>query len=206
MPKEFKSAFLKTLHERGFIHQCTDFAALDELAAQGKPIAAYLGFDATAPSLHVGSLLQIMILRHLQKAGHKPLVLMGGGTTKVGDPSGKDESRKLMTYETINANIESIAQVFRRFLTFGDGPTEATLVNNDEWLSPIKYLDFLRDYGQHFTINRMMNFESVKVRLDREQPLTFLEFNYMILQVRALRALRAWVGVGRGVLIEVWWD
>ena len=185
MPTEFKSGFLKTLHERGFIHQCTDFAALDELAAQpGKPIAAYLGFDATAPSLHVGSLLQIMILRHLQRAGHKPLVLLGGGTTKVGDPSGKDESRKLMTYETINGNIESISQVFRRFLAFGDGPTDAMLVNNDDWLSPIKYLDFLRDYGQHFTINRMMNFESVKVRLEREQPLTFLEFNYMILQVR----------------------
>lgn len=156
--------------------------ALDEACAAGEPIAAYLGFDATAPSLHVGSLLQIMILRHLQKSGHKPLVLMGGGTTKVGDPSGKDEARKLMTYDMIQGNIDSISAVFRRFLTFGEGPTEAVLVNNDDWLSPIRYLDFLRDYGQHFTINRMLNFESVKVRLERESPLSFLEFNYMILQ------------------------
>lgn len=182
IPTDFKSNFLQTLSARGYIHQCTDFKALDEACAAGKPIAAYLGFDATAPSLHVGSLLQIMILRHLQKSGHKPLVLMGGGTTKVGDPSGKDEARKLMTYETIQGNIASISEVFRRFLAFGDGATDALLVNNDEWLSPLRYLDFLRDYGQHFTINRMLNFESVKMRLDRESPLSFLEFNYMILQ------------------------
>lgn len=182
IPTSFKSTFLQTLSARGYIHQCTDFTALDEACAAGEPIAAYLGFDATAPSLHVGSLLQIMILRHLQKSGHKPLVLMGGGTTKVGDPSGKDEARKLMTYDMIQGNIDSISAVFRRFLTFGEGPTEAVLVNNDDWLSPIRYLDFLRDYGQHFTINRMLNFESVKVRLERESPLSFLEFNYMILQ------------------------
>lgn len=182
LPTNFKSTFLQTLSTRGYIHQCTDFKALDEACAAGEPIAAYLGFDATAPSLHVGSLLQIMILRHLQRSGHKPLVLMGGGTTKVGDPSGKDEARKLMTYEVIQRNIDSISAVFRQFLKFGEGPTEALLVNNDDWLSSIRYLDFLRDYGQHFTINRMLNFDSVKVRLERESPLSFLEFNYMILQ------------------------
>jgi len=153
-----------------------------EAEKTGKPVAAYLGFDATANSLHVGSLLQIMILRHLQKSGHKPIVLVGGGTTKVGDPSGKDESRKMMTEDDIQSNIDGITSVFKKFLVFGDGPTDAELVNNDDWLSGLNYLQFLRDYGKHFTINRMLSFDSVKLRLDREQPLTFLEFNYMILQ------------------------
>ena len=143
---------------------------------------AYIGFDATAPSLHVGSLVQIMMLRRLQQAGHKPIVLMGGGTTKVGDPSGKDESRKLLTDEEIEANIASIRKVFERFLTFGDGPTDAIMVDNAEWLDELEYVPFLREVGPHFTINRMLTFDSVKLRLDREQPLTFLEFNYMILQ------------------------
>ena len=142
----------------------------------------YIGFDATAPSLHVGSLVQIMMLRRMQQAGHKPIVLMGGGTTKVGDPSGKDESRKMLTTETIAANIDTILTPFRNILTFGDGPTDAVMVNNDDWLSKLEYIPFLRDIGPHFTINRMMTFDSVKLRLEREQPLTFLEFNYMILQ------------------------
>uniref|UniRef100_A0A7S0LKU6 Tyrosine--tRNA ligase n=1 Tax=Coccolithus braarudii TaxID=221442 RepID=A0A7S0LKU6_9EUKA len=176
-----KSEFLQTLKWRGFIQQATDVEALDALLAE-KTVVAYLGFDATASSLHVGSLLQIMLLRHFQRCGHKPLVLVGGGTTKVGDPSGKDASRQLLTQEAIDKNIDGISQVFSRFLTFGDGPTDAVLVNNDDWLSPLKYLEFLRDYGRHFTINRMLSFESVKQRLERESPLSFLEFNYMILQ------------------------
>ncbi len=177
----YKSEFLKTLQERGYIHQCTDETALDEAASKG-PICAYIGFDCTAPSLHAGSLLGIMMLRKLQQSGHKPIVLMGGSTTKVGDPSGKDESRQLLTSEDIAANMEGIRAVFSRFLTFGDGPTDAIMVNNADWLDGLNYIDFLRDYGRHFTINRMLSFDSVKMRLDREQPLTFLEFNYMILQ------------------------
>src|SRR3954453_13802663 len=177
----FRSSLLRVLDERGFIHQATDAAALDALAER-ETVTAYIGFDATAPSLHVGNLVSIMLLRRLQQSGHKPIVLMGGGTTKVGDPSGKDEARKLLTHETIEANIAPIRRCFERFLTFGDGPTDAILVNNDEWLSKLEYIPFLRDVGRHFTINRMLTFDSVKLRLDREQPLTLLEFNYMILQ------------------------
>ncbi|WP_207458074.1 tyrosine--tRNA ligase [Azospirillum sp. SYSU D00513] len=175
------SDFLLTLQQRGFIHQCTDFAALDERAGKG-PIVAYIGFDCTADSLHVGSLLPIMMLRWLQKTGHKPIVLMGGGTTKIGDPSGKDEARQLLTDEVIASNMAGIKRIFGRYLTFGDGPTDAVMVNNGDWLDELKYIPLLRDIGRHFTINRMLTFESVKMRLEREQPLTFLEFNYMILQ------------------------
>ncbi|CAO3401383.1 tyrosine--tRNA ligase [Azospirillum palustre] len=175
------SEFLRTLQDRGFIHQCTDFATLDERATKG-PIVAYIGFDCTADSLHVGSLLPIMMLRWLQKTGHKPIVLMGGGTTKIGDPSGKDEARQLLTDEVIANNMAGIKRIFGRYLTFGDGPTDAVMANNADWLDQLKYIPLLRDIGRHFTINRMMSFESVKLRLDREQPLTFLEFNYMILQ------------------------
>jgi len=178
---QFKSAFLRTMRERGFIHQITHPDDLDAAATDGM-ITGYIGFDATAPSLHVGSLIQIMLLRRLQQAGHKPIVLMGGGTTKVGDPSGKDEARKMLTEDDIKANIASIQQVFAKFLTFGDGPTDAIIVNNDDWLSKLGYIDFLREFGVHFTINRMLAFDSVKLRLDREQPLTFLEFNYMLMQ------------------------
>ena len=177
----FRSEFLKTLSERGFIHQLTDANALDALAAKGK-ITAYIGFDATADSLHIGSLVQIMMLHWLQKTGHRPIVLMGGGTTKVGDPSGKDESRQLLSNETIASNIAGIRNNFSSFVKFGDGPTDAILVNNAEWLDELKYIPLLRDIGRHFTINRMLTFDSVKLRLEREQPLTFLEFNYMILQ------------------------
>src|SRR4051812_42508035 len=177
----YKSSLLKLLDERGYIHQVTGAAALDALAVK-KVIPGYIGFDATAPSLHVGNLVSIMLLRRLQQSGHKPIVLMGGGTTKVGDPSGKDEARKLLTHETIEANIASIRRCFERFLTFGDGPSDAIMVDNDEWLSKLEYIPFLRDVGRHFTINRMLTFDSVRLRLDREQPLTFLEFNYMILQ------------------------
>ena len=177
----FQSSLLKLLDERGYIHQCTDAAGLDALATK-KVVPAYIGFDATAPSLHVGSLVQIMMLRRLQQAGHKPIVLMGGGTTKVGDPSGKDESRQLLSHEAIQANIAGIRKVFERFLTFGAGESDAVMLDNDEWLSGLQYVEFLREVGKHFTINRMLTFDSVKLRLDREQPLTFLEFNYMILQ------------------------
>lgn len=181
MPEQFQSNFLRTMKERGFIHQCTNFRLLDDKARSGT-IAAYLGFDATAPSLHVGSLLQIMILRNLQQCGHKPIVLIGGGTTKVGDPSGKDESRQLLTETQIQDNAKGLSRVFEKYIKFGDGPTDAIMVNNADWLDNIKYLDFLRDYGRYFTINRMLSFDSVKQRLEREQPLTFLEFNYMLLQ------------------------
>ena len=184
----YTSTLLRLLDERGYIHQLTDAEGLDKLA-NTQVIPGYIGFDATAPSLHVGSLVQIMMLRRLQQAGHKPIVLMGGGTTKVGDPSGKDESRKLLTSEVIDANIASIRTVFERYLTFGDGPTDAVMVNNDEWLSQLGYVELLREVGPHFTINRMMTFDSVKLRLDREQPLTFLEFNYMILQAYDFREL-----------------
>ncbi|HEY0622724.1 tyrosine--tRNA ligase, partial [Sphingomonas sp.] len=178
---EYTSDLLRLLDQRGYIHQVTDAAALDALA-QREIVPGYIGFDPTAPSLHVGSLVQIMLLRRMQQSGHKPIVLMGGGTTKVGDPTGKDESRRLLTDEEIDANIAGIRRVFERFLTFGDGPTDAVMVNNDEWLSELQYVPFLREVGRHFTINRMLTFDSVKLRLEREQPLTFLEFNYMILQ------------------------
>ena len=184
----FQSSLLKLLDERGYIHQATDAAALDALASR-EVLPGYVGFDATAPSLHVGSLVQIMLLRRLQQAGHKPIVLMGGGTTKVGDPSGKDESRKMLSESDIQANIASIRRVFEHFLTFGDGPTDAVMVDNDEWLGALGYLDLLRTVGPHFTVNRMLTFDSVKLRLDREQPLTFLEFNYMILQAYDFREL-----------------
>ena len=177
----YHSSLLTLLDERGYVHQMTDAAALDALAAT-QVVPGYIGFDATAPSLHVGNLVSIMLLRRLQQAGHKPIVVMGGGTTKVGDPSGKDESRKLLSDELIAANIASIRRCFERFLMFGDGPTDAIMVNNDEWLGGLEYIPFLRDVGRHFTINRMLTFDSVRLRLDREQPLTFLEFNYMILQ------------------------
>jgi tyrosyl-tRNA synthetase len=178
---KYRSSLLNLLDERGYIHQVTDAEALDALAAK-EIVTGYTGFDATASSLHVGNLVSIMLLRRLQQSGHKPIVLMGGGTTKVGDPSGKDEARKLLTHEAIEANIASIRRCFERFLTFGDGPIDAILVNNDEWLARLEYIPFLRDVGRHFTINRMLTFDSVRLRLDREQPLTFLEFNYMILQ------------------------
>ena len=178
---KYGSSLLKLLDERGYIHQVTDAAALDALAEK-EIVTAYIGFDATAPSLHVGNLVSIMLLRRLQQAGHRPIVLMGGGTTKVGDPSGKDEGRKLLSEETIAANIASIRRNFENFLTFGEGPSDAIMVNNDEWLSGLEYIPFLREVGRHFTINRMLTFDSVKLRLDREQPMTFLEFNYMILQ------------------------
>ncbi len=184
----YQSSLLRLLDERGYINQLTDAAGLDALASK-QVVPGYIGFDATAPSLHVGSLVQIMLLRRLQQAGHKPIVLMGGGTTKVGDPSGKDESRKLLTAETIADNIASIRRVFERFLTFGDGPSDAIMVNNDDWLAKLGYVDLLREVGPHFTINRMMTFDSVKLRLEREQPLTFLEFNYMILQAYDFREL-----------------
>ena len=177
----FKSDFLRVLTERGFIHQCTDANALDA-AASGGVISGYIGFDATAPSLHVGNLVSIMLLRRLQQAGHRPIVVMGGGTTKVGDPSGKDESRKLLSDADIAANIASIRTAFGKFLDFGDGPTGAILVDNASWLDELGYIEVLRRYGPHFTINRMLSFDSVKLRLEREQPLTFLEFNYMVMQ------------------------
>jgi tyrosyl-tRNA synthetase len=177
----YRSTLMRVLEERGYIHQATDAAAFDELAAK-QIVSAYTGFDATAPSLHVGSLVQIMMLRRLQQAGHRPIVLMGGGTTRVGDPSGKDESRQLLSDERIETNISGIRRVFEHFLTFGEGPTDAIMMNNADWLDELDYIPFLRDVGRHFTINRMLSFDSVRLRLDREQPLTFLEFNYMILQ------------------------
>ena len=179
---ESKSAFLQTVTERGFVHQCTDMDALDAALSEGTPKLCYIGFDCTADSLHVGSLLPIMLLRWFQKSGHKPIVLMGGGTTKVGDPSGKDEARQLITDEKIAANKAGIQGIFEKFLTFGDGPTDAIMVDNADWLDEIEYIPFLRDYGRHFSVNRMLGFDSVKLRLEREQPLSFLEFNYMILQ------------------------
>ncbi|MCX7350066.1 MAG: tyrosine--tRNA ligase [Alphaproteobacteria bacterium] len=178
---QFKSDFLNILSERGFIHQISDPEALDAQAKAGA-ITGYIGFDATASSLHAGSLVQIMMLRWMQKTGHRPIALMGGGTTKIGDPSFKDESRKMLSVEQIASNLDGIKQVFTKFLTFGEGATDARMVNNADWLDHLNYIDFLRDYGVHFTINRMLSFDSVKLRLDREQPLTFLEFNYMILQ------------------------
>jgi tyrosyl-tRNA synthetase len=176
-----KSELIQTLQSRGFLHQCTELEALDEKAASGI-VTGYIGFDATADSLHVGSLLPIMMLRWIQKTGHRPIALMGGGTTKIGDPSGKEESRQLLDDAAINANIASIRTIFDRFLTFGGGPRDAILANNADWLDGLQYIPFLREIGKHFTINRMLTMDSVKLRLDREQPLTFLEFNYMILQ------------------------
>lgn len=177
----FKSDFLRTLQARGYIHQITHPEELDAAAASGV-VTGYIGFDATAPSLHVGSLIQIMLLRRLQQAGHRPVVLMGGGTTKVGDPTGKDTSRPPLSDETIQANIASIRTVFEKFLEFGDGPTGAVMLDNDEWLSAYGYIEFLRKFGTHFTVNRMLSFDSVRLRLEREQPMTFLEFNYMLMQ------------------------
>jgi len=176
-----KSAFIERVVARQYMHQCTDLEGLDALAAAG-PVPAYVGYDATGPSLHVGHLLSIMMLRTLQRTGHKPIVLMGGGTTKVGDPSGKDEARKMLTVEQVQANLDSIKKSFSNYLTFGDGPTDAVMVNNADWLDQLQYIDFLRDYGRHFSVNRMLSQDSVRMRLEREQPLSFLEFNYMVLQ------------------------
>ena len=176
-----KSEFLRVLTARGYVHQCTDMDGLDRLASEGTLIA-YEGFDCTAPSLHVGNLVGIMVLRHLQRAGYQPIVLMGGGTTKVGDPSGKEESRQILSEAEIAANMAGIKQVFARFLEFGDGPTDALMVNNADWLDPLEYIPFLREFGPHFSVNRMLAMDSVKLRLDRQQPLSFLEFNYMVLQ------------------------
>jgi tyrosyl-tRNA synthetase len=176
-----KSDLLHELTTRGYIHQCTDEAALDKLA-RTEVITGYIGFDCTAPSLHVGNLVSIMLLRKLQQTGHRPIVLIGGGTTKVGDPSGKDEARKLLTEAEIGANVAGIETVFSKFLTFGHGETDGLLVNNADWLDALNYIDFLRDYGRHFSVNRMLSQDSVKLRLEREQPLSFIEFNYMVLQ------------------------
>jgi len=178
---EFKSDFLHTLKERGFIHQTSDDAGLDALFAK-ETVTAYIGFDPTAPSLHAGGLIQIMMLHWLQKTGHRPISLMGGGTGMVGDPSFKDEARQLMTPDTIASNIASIKTVFSNYLSYGEGPKDALMINNADWLLGINYLEFLRDVGRHFSVNRMLAFDSVKTRLDREQSLSFLEFNYMILQ------------------------
>jgi len=177
----FRSDFLRTLDERGFIHQISDAEGLDKLFAT-ETVSAYIGFDPTAPSLHAGGLIQIMMLHWLQQTGHRAVSLMGGGTGMVGDPSFKEEARKLMTVETIDENIASIKRVFANYLTYGDGLKDALMVNNAEWLTSLNYLEFLRDVGRHFSVNRMLSFDSVKMRLDREQSLSFLEFNYMILQ------------------------
>ena len=190
----YTSDLLRLLDARGYIHQTTDATALDALASK-EIVPAYIGFDATAPSLHVGNLVSIMLLRRLQQAGHKPVVVMGGGTTRIGDPTGKDEVRKMLTDETIESNITSIRTGFERFLTFGDGPTDAAIVNNHDWLGQLGYIELLQQVGTHFTINRMLTFDSVKLRLDREQPMTFLEFNYMILQGYDFRHLSKIMGV-----------
>ena len=177
----YKSHLIKLFEERGYVYQATNLSGLDEIANQ-QIIAGYIGFDCTGKSLHVGSLVQIMMLRTLQKAGHKPIVIMGGGTTKIGDPSGKDEARQILDDETIAQNKESLKKIFSKYLTFGDGPTDAIMLDNAEWLNDIKYIEFLRDIGKHFSINRMLTFDSVKLRIDRQQPLSFLEFNYLLLQ------------------------
>jgi tyrosyl-tRNA synthetase len=176
-----RSDFLQVLHERGYVHQCSDVAGLDAKAQAGE-VVAYVGYDCTAPSLHVGHLLSIMMLQWLQETGGKPITLMGGGTTRVGDPSGRDESRKLLTIEQIEANKDAIKGVFSRFLRFGAGRTDALMADNAEWLAPLNYIEFLRDVGRHFSVNRMLSMESVKIRLEREHELSFIEFNYMILQ------------------------
>jgi tyrosyl-tRNA synthetase len=178
---EPRSEFLRTLQARGFIHQCTDMEAMDDVALKA-PIVAYVGYDCTAPSLHVGNLVSIMLLRWFQRCGHKPMVLMGGGTTKVGDPTGKEEMRKILSDEQIAENMAGIKAAFSNFLEFGDGPTDAVMVNNADWLDDLNYMEFLRDYGRHFSVNRMLSQDSVKLRLEREQPMSFLEFNYMVLQ------------------------
>ena len=177
----YKSDLLNVLSSRGYIHQVSEPEALDQLAAGGA-ITAYIGFDCTAPSLHVGSLVQIMMLRWLQKTGHRPIALMGGGTTRVGDPSGRDESRRLLDEQGIESNLRGIRAVFDKFLTFGGGPRDALMANNADWLNALNYIDFLRDVGRHFSVNRMLSLESIKLRLDRQQELSFLEFNYMVLQ------------------------
>ena len=177
----YKSELLQVLSERGFLHQCSDAEGLDRLAASG-PVTGYIGFDCTAPSFHVGNLVSITMLRWMQKTGNRPIALMGGGTTRVGDPSGKDEVRKLLTAEEIEANKRSLRRTFANFLTFGDGATDALMVDNAEWLAPLNYIDFLREVGRHFSVNRMLTMDSVKLRLEREHELTFLEFNYMVLQ------------------------
>ncbi len=179
---EHRSEFLRAVTERGFVHQCTAAAELDAALTEGEPKLCYIGFDCTADSLHVGSLVPIMLLRWWQRTGHKPIVLMGGGTTKVGDPSGKDASRQLLDDTQIKANMESIKGIFGQFLSFGDFPTDAVMIDNADWLDALAYIPFLREVGRHFSVNRMLSFDSVKLRLEREQPLTFLEFNYMILQ------------------------
>ena len=189
-----KSDLLRLLDERGYIHQTTDAEGLDALAAK-QIVPGYIGFDATAPSLHVGSLVQIMMLRRLQQTGHKPVVLMGGGTTRIGDPTGRDESRKMLNDATIEENIASIRTIFEPFLTFGEGATDAIMVNNQDWLGKLGYIELLQEVGTHFTINRMLTFDSVKLRLEREQPMTFLEFNYMILQGYDFRHLSKEMGV-----------
>ena len=190
---QYQSDLLRVLDERGYIHQLTDAAGLDALAAK-QVVPGYIGFDATAPSLHIGSLVQIMMLRRLQQAGHKPIVLMGGGTTRIGDPTGRDESRKMLTDATIDENIAGIRTVFDRLLTFGDGPTDAVMVNNQDWLGGLGYIEMLQKVGTHFTVNRMLTFDSVRLRLEREQPMTFLEFNYMILQGYDFRHLAQEMG------------
>jgi tyrosyl-tRNA synthetase len=178
---KFKSDFLNTLDERGFIHQCSDFAGLDQLAAKGE-VVAYVGYDCTAPSLHIGHLYTMMMLYWLQQTGSKPIALMGGGTTRVGDPSGRDETRRILSVETIEANKDSIKRVFGRFLKFGSGKGDAVMADNAEWLTKLNYIEMLRDVGRHFSINRMLTMDSVKLRLEREQELSFIEFNYMVLQ------------------------
>ena len=190
----YQSDLLRLLDERGYIHQQTDAEGLDALA-QAQVVPGYIGFDATAPSLHVGSLVQIMMLRRLQQTGHKPVVVMGGGTTRIGDPTGRDESRKMLTDETIEANIAGIRTVFEKLLVFGDGPTDAVMVNNQDWLGQLGYIELLQKVGTHFTVNRMLSFDSVRLRLEREQPMTFLEFNYMILQGYDFRHLSRELGV-----------
>ena len=176
-----KSEFLNELKARGYVHQCTDVASLDKLARTER-LTGYIGFDCTAPSLHVGNLLGIMMLRKLQQTGHRPIVLIGGGTTKVGDPSGKDEARKLLSDTEIAANVAGIQSAFVKFVSFGEGESDALMINNADWLDELNYIDFLRDYGRHFSVNRMLSYDSVKLRLEREQPLSFIEFNYMVLQ------------------------
>ena len=185
----YKSALIQQFTERGYMHQATNLEGLDETAEQ-QIVPTYIGFDCTADSLHVGSLVQVMMLRIIQKSGHKPIVLMGGGTTKVGDPSGKDTARPLLSDQDIEHNKQGIKSVFEKYLTFGDGPTDAVMVDNADWLDNLAYVRFLRDYGPHFSINRMMSMESVKLRLEREQPLSFLEFNYAILQAYDFLELR----------------
>ena len=190
---QYQSELLRVMEQRGYVHQMTDAAGLDALAAR-QVVPGYIGFDATAPSLHIGSLVQIMLLRRLQQTGHKPIVLMGGGTTRIGDPTGRDESRKMLTDEAIEENIAGIRTVFEKLLTFGEGPTDAVMVNNQDWLGGLGYIEMLQKVGMHFTVNRMLTFDSVRLRLEREQPMTFLEFNYMILQGYDFRHLAQTMG------------